>query len=76
MQVKEKLIARVGLGAAAFIFAASLGILIVQARHNNGVPIRTLEPAQIEPSPSAAPAAVQLPSSQADAQHGAVSVGS
>jgi hypothetical protein len=71
MSVNDKLIARIGLGAAALIFVASLGILVVQASHNNGVPIHSLQPAQIEPAQTVAP------SGQADAQqHEAVSVGS
>ena len=45
MNVKNRWIAHVGLGAAAVILVASLGILVFQGAQNDSLPMNTVQPA-------------------------------
>lgn len=46
--MQEKLIARVGLCAAAAVFATSLGVLILAGARGDATPVRSMTPAQIQ----------------------------
>jgi len=51
MKKSNPMIAHLGLCAAAAIFVASLGILVFQGSESDGVPMRSLQPAQIQSGP-------------------------
>ncbi len=44
--MQERLIARIGLCAAAAVFAASLGVLMFQGAGSDATPVRSMTPAQ------------------------------
>jgi hypothetical protein len=54
MNVKNRWIARVGLGAAALVLVASLAILIFQGAQTDNVPLNSLQPAHVGSTPSSA----------------------
>jgi hypothetical protein len=55
--MRERIIAGIGLCAAAGVFAASLGILVFQSGRIEASQMRPMTPAQIEPAPSSGQAA-------------------
>ena len=49
----DRLIARIGLCAAAAVFAASFGVLVLQGARSEATPVRSMTPAQVQSAPAA-----------------------
>jgi len=49
----DRLIARIGLCAAAAVFAASFGVLVLQGARSDATPVHSLTPAQVQTTPAA-----------------------